>query len=192
MAAGSCDKTPCTVTERVDVGFEVADPFWDTHARDRCTVTSTATGIGKYCSRPGRQSATAGRYRPCEGHTSELETVLIQHRFDSDVTARADVLDPRLAVPFSGQDAHRSLPRAEVVVMPSAGPLSISVSLARGSRSQKSQPRRTPRRATSRGFSVPRGAAVGRCWSVVGRGRGVGPCHKAIRAAFGRISSTGG
>ena len=36
---------PCTVTERVEVGLAVGAPFFDTHARDRCTTTNTATGI---------------------------------------------------------------------------------------------------------------------------------------------------
>lgn len=36
---------PCTVTERVEVGLAVGAPFFDTHARDRCTTTNTPTGI---------------------------------------------------------------------------------------------------------------------------------------------------
>lgn len=36
----------CTVAERVGVGLEVGAPFLDTHARDNCTTTRTATGIG--------------------------------------------------------------------------------------------------------------------------------------------------
>ena len=49
---------PCTVTERVDVGLEVGAPFLDTHARDRCTTTNTATGIGLSYSTRGLQLLT--------------------------------------------------------------------------------------------------------------------------------------
>lgn len=42
----SASTVPCTVTERLDVGLEVGTPFLDNHARDRCTITNTATGIG--------------------------------------------------------------------------------------------------------------------------------------------------
>ncbi|MGH3965667.1 MAG: hypothetical protein ACRDRY_20845 [Pseudonocardiaceae bacterium] len=50
---------PCTVTERVDVGFEVGAPFLDTHARDRCTTTNTVTGIALSYSISGLQLLTA-------------------------------------------------------------------------------------------------------------------------------------
>jgi hypothetical protein len=50
---------PCTVTERVDVGFEVGAPFLDTHVRDRCTTTNTATGIEIRYSLAGLQLLTA-------------------------------------------------------------------------------------------------------------------------------------
>jgi hypothetical protein len=49
---------PCTVAERVDVGLEVGAPFLDTHARDRCTTTSNATGIGLSYSTRGLQLLT--------------------------------------------------------------------------------------------------------------------------------------
>jgi hypothetical protein len=46
---------PCTFTERIDVGLEVGAPFLDTHARDRCTTTNTAIGIGLSYSTRGLQ-----------------------------------------------------------------------------------------------------------------------------------------
>ena len=49
---------PCTVTERVEVGLSVGAPFFDTHVRDRCTTTNTATGIGLSYSTWGLQLLT--------------------------------------------------------------------------------------------------------------------------------------
>jgi hypothetical protein len=49
---------PCTVAERVGVGLEVGAAFLDTHARDRCTTTNTATGIGMSYSIWGLQLLT--------------------------------------------------------------------------------------------------------------------------------------
>jgi hypothetical protein len=49
---------PCTVTERVEVGLAVGAPFFDTHARDRCTTTNTATGIALSYSTWGLQLLT--------------------------------------------------------------------------------------------------------------------------------------
>lgn len=49
---------PCTVTERIDVGLEVGAPLLDTHARDHCTITNTATGIGLTYSTRGLQLLT--------------------------------------------------------------------------------------------------------------------------------------
>jgi hypothetical protein len=48
----------CTVPERVDVGLGVGSPFLDTHARDRCVTTNTATGIGLSYSLWGLQLLT--------------------------------------------------------------------------------------------------------------------------------------
>jgi hypothetical protein len=46
---------PCAVTEQVGVGLDIGGPFLDTHARDRCTTTDTATGIGLAYSTLGLQ-----------------------------------------------------------------------------------------------------------------------------------------
>jgi hypothetical protein len=48
----------CTVAERVAVGLEVGSPFLDTHARDFCITTSSATGIGLSYSIWGLQLLT--------------------------------------------------------------------------------------------------------------------------------------
>jgi hypothetical protein len=48
----------CTVAERIGVGLEVGAPFLDTHARDSCTTTRTATGIGLSYSIWGMQLLT--------------------------------------------------------------------------------------------------------------------------------------
>jgi hypothetical protein len=51
--------TSCSITERINVGLEVGAPLIDTHARDRCITTNTATGIGLNYSTQGLQLLNA-------------------------------------------------------------------------------------------------------------------------------------
>jgi hypothetical protein len=37
--------TPCSISERIDVGLEVVGPLLNTHNQDQCITTSTATGV---------------------------------------------------------------------------------------------------------------------------------------------------